>query len=214
MRMGFDFVTEPRNFGIADVSLDFKPPSGIGLRVDATGVTGGGYLFLDPAKRQYAGVVQLNLDGGLTLNAIGLVSTRLPNGAKGFSFLIVITSEGFSPIPLGLGFTLTGIGGLLAINRTADEGDSCARVEGRTLDASCSPTIRSERRAMIGTFGRAFPPQPGSFIFGPVVQICGAPAAHHDGSRCSRSSASAIVWSSSAASPRSCRAKHDLIGCR
>ncbi len=64
MRMGFDFATEPRNFGIADVSLDFKPPSGIGLRVDATGVSGGGYLFLDPAKGQYAGVVQLNLDGG------------------------------------------------------------------------------------------------------------------------------------------------------
>jgi hypothetical protein len=173
MRMGFDFATEPRNFGIADVSLDFKPPSGIGLRVDATGVSGGGYLFLDPAKGQYAGVVQLNLDGGLTLNAIGLVSTRLPNGAKGFSFLIVITAEGFSPIPLGLGFTLTGIGGLLAINRTANEEFLREGLKSRTLDDLLFPEdpIRNAAQ-LIGTFDRAFPPQPGSFIFGPVVQIC------------------------------------------
>ena len=35
-----------------------------------------------------------------------------------FSLLIIIFAEDFTPIPLGYGFTLNGIGGLLGVNRT------------------------------------------------------------------------------------------------
>ena len=51
------------NLGIADLALDFKPPSGVGLSIDAAGVTGGGFLSLDTDKGQYAGVVQLQTNG-------------------------------------------------------------------------------------------------------------------------------------------------------
>ena len=63
----------------------------------------------------------LTIGGGLSLKAIGLVATRTETGAKGFSLLVFITAEDFQPIPIGLGFTLRGIGGMLAIHRTFDE---------------------------------------------------------------------------------------------
>jgi hypothetical protein len=53
----------------------------------------------------------------LTLKTIGLINTRMPDGSKGFS-LLVITAEFASPIQLGFGFTLSGVGGLFGLNRT------------------------------------------------------------------------------------------------
>ena len=64
-------------------------------------------------------MLQLKLGGVVNVAAVGLLTTRLPDGAPGFSLFILITAAGFAPLPLGMGFTLTGIGGLLGINRTA-----------------------------------------------------------------------------------------------
>ena len=83
-------------------------------------VTGGGFLLFDPAQGVYAGVMQLSLHDELTLSAYGLIATRLPNGAPGYSLLVFITATGFQPVPLGLGFTLVSIGGLVGVNRTFD----------------------------------------------------------------------------------------------
>ncbi|HWZ73614.1 MAG TPA: DUF6603 domain-containing protein, partial [Casimicrobiaceae bacterium] len=46
------------NLGPIDVGLGFKPPSGIGLAVEAGGVvSGGGFLFHDPVQPVYGGVL-------------------------------------------------------------------------------------------------------------------------------------------------------------
>jgi hypothetical protein len=172
VRIGLDFGSESKNFGFVDLSFGFKPPSGVGIVVDAPAVTGGGYLFFDPDKGQYAGIVQLNVEGGLTLTAIGLISTRLPSGAPGFSFLVIITAEDFKPIPLGLGFTLTGVGGLLAVNRTCNEEFLRAGLKNKTLDDVLFPADPIRNAAhILSTFDSAFPARPGSYLFGPVVQI-------------------------------------------
>ena len=115
------------NLGPADLDIGFKPPSGIGLSVDAHGVlSGGGFLFHDEAQQLYAGVMQLSLHEQITLKAFGLIATRMPDGSRGYSLIVFITAEDFRPIPLGLGFTLLGIGGMVAINRTFDR-TCCAR---------------------------------------------------------------------------------------
>ena len=107
------------NLGFFGLSPRFKPPTGLGVVIDTPLVVGGGYLFFDPEQAEYGGILQLEVAETIAVKAIGLLTTRLPGGAKGYSLLILISAEGFAPIQLGLGFTLTGIGGLLGVNRTA-----------------------------------------------------------------------------------------------
>ena len=42
----------------------------------------------------------------------------MPDGSPGFSLLVVITAEFATPIQLGFGFVLVGVGGLLGLNRS------------------------------------------------------------------------------------------------
>src|SRR5574340_999967 len=85
--LGFlvDARFSPGNVGPFDLQLGFKPPTGLGLAIDATVVQGGGFLSFDRDKAQYAGAVYLEITGGLTITALGLLSTRLPDGTQGFS---------------------------------------------------------------------------------------------------------------------------------
>ena len=171
--LGVRFPDSGGNLGVVDLTPAVKMPSGIGIGVDAAAVSGAGFLFLDSAKGQYAGFLQLNIEGGLTLLAVGLIATRLPNGAKGFSFVALITAVGFNPIPLGLGFTLTGIGGLLALNRTCDEDVLREGIKNQTLSNILFPKDPIRNAAQIfSSLNAVFPPKSGSFLFGPVVQIC------------------------------------------
>ena len=79
------------NLGSADIETSFKPPAGVGLSVEGGIVTGGGFLSFDPQQGQYAGALQLAVGDFLILNAVGLITTRMPDGSPGFSLLLVIT---------------------------------------------------------------------------------------------------------------------------
>lgn len=111
------FPPEGGNAGAAQVDVAFKPPNGVGLSVDAGVVKGGGYLYLDFEKEEYAGALELVFAEWIALRAIGLITTRMPDGSKGFSMLIIITVEFGSGIQLGFGFTLLGVGGIIGIHR-------------------------------------------------------------------------------------------------
>jgi hypothetical protein len=83
----------------------------LSLAIDAPAVVGGGYLRFDPQKAEYSGILQLEVAETIAVKAIGLLTTRMPDGSQGFSLVIIMSAEGFAPIQLGFGFTLTGIGG-------------------------------------------------------------------------------------------------------
>ena len=112
------FPPEGGNLGPLDLGFAFKPPNGIGLSVDAGVVRGGGYLYIDVERGEYAGVLELDIAGIVSVKAIGLITTRMPDGSDGFSLLIVITAEFGTGIQLGFGFTLLAVGGILGLNRT------------------------------------------------------------------------------------------------
>ena len=115
----FSFPAENQgNLGPLDFALGFKPPNGVGLSLDVSIVKGGGYLFFDFDREEYAGVLELSIAEIVTVKAIGLITTKMPDGSKGFSMLIIITAEFGTGIQLGFGFTLIGLGGLLGLNRT------------------------------------------------------------------------------------------------
>src|ERR1035441_10070363 len=106
----------PGNLGPAQLDLAFKPPTGLGIVGDAAAITAGGYISYGPDKGEYAGVVELSLLS-ISIKAIAVLDTKLPDGSSGFSFLIILTFD-LPPIQLGFGFTLNAVGGLAGINRT------------------------------------------------------------------------------------------------
>lgn len=175
-RIGFQFrLGFPHsggNLGFADIGLGLKPPLGVGLKVDSALATGGGFLAFDPQRGQYAGVVELTLQGGIAVKGLGLIATRLPNNVKGFSLLIAITAEGFKPVPLPLGFRLTGIGGLLAVNRTFIEEALRSGLKNSTLERLMFPQdpVRNAPQ-ILSSLNQVFPPAPGHHLFGPMAKI-------------------------------------------
>ena len=172
MSARFDFGAAEPNLGIVDLRPGFKPPTGVGLALDAGVVKGGGYLYLDFEKGEYAGALELTISNFLSLRAIGLINTRLPDGSPGFSLLIILTAEFQPGLQLGFGFALIGVGGLVGLNRTMRleplaEGVRTGAVESvlfpRDVVAN-APRILSDLRAI-------FPPQEGRFLIGPMAKV-------------------------------------------
>jgi hypothetical protein len=164
------------NLHFANLDLGFLPPAGIGLSVDTQEVKGGGFLFHDEAKHQYAGVMELTLSGIIAVKAIGLLSTRLPDGSRGYSLLILITAESTdertSLLELPMGWRLTGIGGLIAIHRTVDEEAVRTGLKNHTLESVLFPKdpVRNAP-AVIAALDRVFPIRRGSHLFGLIVRL-------------------------------------------
>lgn len=160
------------NAGPVDFQLRFLPPKGVGLSLDVGVVKGGGYLFIDPDRGEYAGALELALFEVVTIKAVGLISTRMPDGSKGFSLLIIMSVEFGTGIQLGFGFTLLAVGGLLGLNRTMNlqalaEGIRSGAIESvmfpRDIIAN-APKIISDLRAF-------FPAFEGKFLIGPMVKL-------------------------------------------
>jgi hypothetical protein len=172
LKANFSFPDAGGNLGLLDLSLGFKPPTGLGLAIDAPGVVGGGFLHFDPQKGEYSGIVELQIGEKIAVKAIGLLTTRMPDGSKGYSLLIIITAEGFGPIPLPLGFRLTGIGGLLALNRTFAEDALRSGLKNHALDSVMFPKdpIRNAPQ-ILSNLNKVFPTATGHYLFGPMVQI-------------------------------------------
>src|SRR5438270_2603294 len=108
MRLAVSFPATGANLGVVDFAPAFQPPSGLGIVIKAGPVTGGGYIYYDEPSGRYSGVLQLEIRR-IAIKAVGILDTKLPGG--GYSFLIIMSGE-FSPIQLGMGFTLNGVGGL------------------------------------------------------------------------------------------------------
>src|SRR6185369_6589162 len=168
----FAFPDQGGNLGVCDVDLHFKPPSGLGFAIDSPAVHGGGFLRFDPEKAEYAGIIELEIAERISVKGIALLSTRLPGGGKGYSLVVIIFVEGFTPIQLGFGFALTGIGGLLGVNRTFDEEALRAGLKSHALDSVMFPADPVRNAAqIISNLNHLFPPASDHYLFGPMVQI-------------------------------------------
>jgi hypothetical protein len=116
-------------------------------------------------------MLELEYQDQLTLKAFALLNTRLPNGQRGFSLLIIISSE-FTPIQLGLGFKLNGVGGLLGLNRTINIDRLRTGLRDNTLSSMLFPTdVVANADRIISDLRQVFPAASGRFIFGPMARI-------------------------------------------
>lgn len=163
------------NLGFMNLDVAPRTPDGIAVGVDAKGIiTGGGFLFHDRTLAQYAGVLQLAITfkRRFTLTAFGLLSTKLPDGSNGYSFVVFITADEFTPFPLGGDFRLAGFGGMLAINRTFDQAALREGLKNKTLGNLLFPKDPIRRAPeIIHSLATVFPAKPGRYLFGPLAKI-------------------------------------------
>lgn len=152
-----------------NLDVGVRPPTGATIAVSAGPVSGGGVISHDVAAGRYTGALSLRiLEVGI--NAVGVVDTRAP-GVSGYSFLIIISAE-FTPIQIGFGFTLNGVGGLCGINRAI-------RVEAlqqSVRDGSLAPMLfvsdpLAQANRIVTATSAIFPPTQDSFVFGPLFKL-------------------------------------------
>lgn len=167
-----DFGAADKNLGIADLKLSFKPPSGVALAIDIAEVSGGGFLRADPETGEYAGALELEFAEFLTLKAIGLISTRMPGGAPGFSLLIIVTAEFPGGLQLGYGFKLLAVGGLIGLERTMREQALLDGVRSGALELLMFPRdVVANAPRILSDLKTFFPPQAGHFLIAPMAKL-------------------------------------------
>jgi hypothetical protein len=160
------------NLGPLDLGFAFKPPTGVGLAVDAGVVSGGGFLSIDPDRGEYAGALELEFSGVCALKAIGIITTRRPDGSDGFSLLIVITTDFGTGIQLGFGFTLLAVGGVLGLNRSMALQPLMEGVRTNAIESLMFPQdVVANAQRIISDLRTFFPPQDGTFVIGPMAKL-------------------------------------------
>jgi hypothetical protein len=172
VRLDLTFPQGGGNLGPAQLAVAFNPPTGVGLAIDTPAVSGGGFLELDYDAGRYAGVFELTIVDTVSVKVIGIITTKLPDGRPGFALLLIITADGFTPVQLGMGFVLTGIGGLIALNRTIDVEAVRAGLSSGVLDSVlfAKDPVRNANR-IIATLDQIFPLASDRLLIGPLAEI-------------------------------------------
>jgi len=166
-----EITFEPGNIGPFDIGIGFKPPNGVGVSIDGGGFKGGGFMKFEPERGEYAGTLELTFAEFVSVRAVGILSTRLPDGSDSFSLLLIIVSE-FVPIQLSYGFTLLGVGGLLGLNRTVELDALQVGVRDGTLNSILFPTdVVANAPRIISDLKRVFPPHEDRFLIGPMGKL-------------------------------------------
>lgn len=161
----------PGNVGPVNLDIGFKPPKGVGLSLDAGGFKGGGFLLLDHEKGEYAGALELDFHGLFSVKAIGIINTKMPDGSKGFSLLIVISAE-FTPIQLSFGFTLNGVGGIFGLNRMISVSALAEGIRTNAVKSILFPeNVIANITRIISDIKQFFPVQDGHFVVGPMAKL-------------------------------------------
>lgn len=172
LRSDITFPGQGGNLGPLDLAFALKPPNGIGLSVDAGVIKGGGYLYIDVDRGEYAGALELSFLDFLTLSALAVITTKMPDGSDGFSLIAIINVE-FNPgLQLGFGFTLVGVGGLLGLNRTMDLDALVEGVRTGSLDSVVFPSdVVANAPRIISDMRAFFPPEDDIFLVGPMTKF-------------------------------------------
>jgi hypothetical protein len=159
--------------GFYDPSFEFVPPSGYALALDAAPIEGGGYLSV--GDDEYRGALALQFES-IGFSAFAILNTKLPGGEKGFSLAASIFAS-FN-LPLGYGFFLTGLGGVIGINRTVHIEALREVLFGGRMDNLLFPADPiANARTILADMAAILPPKDGQFVIGPVARISfGVPA--------------------------------------
>jgi hypothetical protein len=109
-----------------------------------------------------------------------LVQTHLPESQGGYALLIALYAT-FPAIQVGLGFALTGVGGLIGLNRRVDVDTLRNRLASGTAGRVLAPQDPiANAPALLADLDAVFPPTAGVHVVGPTVQLIWADLVHFD----------------------------------
>ena len=167
--VGTDLTAMFTGGDLAEV-VRFLPPKGIGLRLDAGVVKGGGYLFIDAERGEYAGALELSIAGIISVKAIALITTRRPDGSEGWSLMLLIFGQ-FS-LHIAFGIFLTGVGGLIGLHHRVDADALIAGMKTGALDDILFPENPvADAPRLINRYRQLFPIEPDGLVLGPMLEL-------------------------------------------
>lgn len=150
-------------------SLGLLPPDGASIVIGAGPVQGGGVAkFTDQPYPRFTGAV------GLQIGPVGVTAFAILEKPPGQDLsLLVLIGARFTPgIQFGFGFALSGVGGVVGVNRSVDT-DALRRrmADGSATDALFPGSPTRDTPALLRSLGEFFPPQQGSFVAGPTLRL-------------------------------------------
>ena len=158
-------------FGGLSIDWAFKPPGGVGMAFNFLDlVYGGGFIDYEPETGEYSGIITVEMMAiGVTATAI--ITTRPPDNPDGWSLFVSINVD-LGSLPLGFGFTLEKVGGLVGVHRAIDVDVFQAGIRTGILDSILFPDDPiADAPRILSDIEAAFPTAHGSFVFGAMLQI-------------------------------------------
>lgn len=150
-------------------------PDQVGLRVKAGPIQGGGFIQRVERKYKVDGkeVSLVEFGGVLQLKILNLgVSAIVILAPDPFSLVMVIGVRFPTPIDLSMGFTLNGVGGILAIDRGLALDALKQGVKDHVLDKMLFPDDPvAAAPDLLDKVAHIFPPRDGGFVVGPIVEL-------------------------------------------
>jgi hypothetical protein len=153
-----------------DTTLEVVPPTEIGLELELEGAGGSAHISIDPDTGRYVGAGAFDfVEVGLA--AVVVVDTQLPGDPDGWA-LFCSLSLTFPSIPLGFGFFLSGVGGLVCVNRTMDVEALAGGLSSGAVDAILFPEEPEESvELIVSQLDSWFPLADGSLVFGVAGRV-------------------------------------------
>ena len=146
------------------------PPTGAGLEIDFGPVIGGGFVdWRGGPTERYAGLLFLSIVDTLDVTAFG-IHEKTPQGRT--SFIAVLGVRFLPGIQLGYGFAITGVGGIVGINRRFDTDALRERLtSGAVGNVLFAPDPVVNAPIILGDLEALFPATDGVHVGGPTGRL-------------------------------------------
>ena len=154
---------KPTDDAAFPLALAPRLPDAVGVKIK-TGVVDGGGFFSRKGK-EYGGVIDVRM-AGTGVTAIGIISV------DPFSMVLVMGIH-FSPaVELSWGFTLNGVGGILALDRAIDTDALRKGLREHAVENLLFPEDPvAAAPKILKQLGAIFPAKEDAFVVGPIIEV-------------------------------------------
>ncbi|MCQ2134122.1 MAG: hypothetical protein MJY88_04060 [Bacteroidales bacterium] len=170
--LDMNLLTEDYKFGDFDISPQFKMPDGIGLSINIEGtLTGTGALKWNKETGEIMGAAELRILEMCGASALFILNSKPVDGAP-FSFMGALCVFFTPSIQLGMGFSLSAIGGSLGIHRRIDTDKMRNAVKDGSLTSILFvKDLDKHLSEVLANVTSYYPVKKNQFFFGALAQL-------------------------------------------